>query len=229
MTNYWKAIYEATSREFEDSLLKQVGRTLNGQEVSEEQVDLAAQSVVRALRLNSDDSVIDLCCGNGVITRRLAPHVRGIVGVDFSAGLIAAAVRHSGAPNVRYVNADVLDLPGGYFGGLRKVVMYEALQHFSEVQCASLLDLLAFLERGSLVFFGGIPDRERLRVYYDTGEKFEFYLRREAEGRPHMGRWWLEEEIAEPATQRGFEVVFLAQDPFLYKSHYCFDLLLKKR
>ncbi len=70
----------------------------------------------RTLNLPSDAQVIDLCCGTGAVTRTLAgavPQGR-VVGVDFSDGMLAAAMNHATKPGVgeiSYVRSDVLNVP----------------------------------------------------------------------------------------------------------------------
>jgi hypothetical protein len=163
-----------------------------------------------------------------LITGQLAPHVKRVIGVDFTSGLIETAKTHNSLPNIEYVNSDVLRLPPGFFLGLKKVVMYEALQHFSLEQFAKLLDELCSLGTSSLVFLGSIPNKEKLNVYYDTEERYAFYLQREGEGKPHIGRWWLIEEIEQLVSTRGFKATLLLQEPTLYTAYYRFDVLLER-
>jgi 2-polyprenyl-3-methyl-5-hydroxy-6-metoxy-1,4-benzoquinol methylase len=205
-----------------------VGKTVNGREVSEAQVDLIVENIADILRLSEKDALIDLCCGNGLITRQLALIVESVVGVDFTLGLITAARRYSSAPNIEYIDSDVLRLSPKYFSGFKKIVMYEALQHFSMEQSVELVDGLSSLEPGSLVFLGSIPNKERLNAYYDTDEKYAYYVECESEGKPHIGRWWLMEEIARLVSTRGFKATYLSQEPRLYTAYYRFDVLLEK-
>ncbi len=228
MSDYWKSHYDAISSQYSGSLLKQVGKTINGQEISESQVKLIVENIAHVLQLNANDSVVDLCCGNGLISRQLAPHVKNIIGVDYTLSLIDAAKTYNSFSNIEYVNSDVLRLGPEYFSGLKKVVMYEALQHFSERQFDILLDELESLAACSLVFLGSIPSKEKLSVYYDTKEKFAFYMQRENEGRPHIGRWWLIKEIEQLVSMHGFKATFLSQAPKLYTAYYRFDVLLEK-
>jgi 2-polyprenyl-3-methyl-5-hydroxy-6-metoxy-1,4-benzoquinol methylase len=228
MSNYWKNFFDSVTKQFDGSLLKQVGKTLNGQEISEHQVSLIVEAIVTNLQLDEKDSVVDLCCGNGLVTRRLAPLVKEIIAVDFSDELIAVAVKHNNFHNIKYISSDVLNLDSNFFLGSRKVLMNEALQHLSEPQFGVLLDNLKNLEPGSLVFFGGIADKEKLKVYYDTEEKFAFYMQREREGKPHMGKWWLMKEIERLASTRGFKTTFLSQLPTMFTAYYRFDALLEK-
>lgn len=115
MSSYWKYYYDSNSRQFDGSLLKQVGKTVNGQDISELQMKLIVQNLANVLRLNDKDSVVDLCCGNGLITGQLAPHVKRVIGVDFTSGLIETAKTHNSLPNIEYVNSDVLRLPPDSF------------------------------------------------------------------------------------------------------------------
>src|SRR5437588_2008629 len=61
---------------------------------------------VTALQLRSGSTVLDLACGTGDLCRELARRGLSPVGVDFSAGMLAAA--RTTSPLVR---ADVLRLP----------------------------------------------------------------------------------------------------------------------
>lgn len=228
MKNYWQNRYDSNSKNFNQSLLKQVGKTVNGQEISEQQIEIMVERIVGALKLDAKDSVIDLCCGNGLMTKQLESRVGDIIGVDFSSGLIEMAEKFSKAANVSYLHSDVLELDEKYFKGLKKILISEAFQHFSREQFPVLLEKLKNLDRGSLLFLGGIPNQERLRDYYDTDEKYEFYLQREKEGKPHIGHWWLMSEIERISTLHGFRATYLAQDPNLYTAHYRFDAVIEK-
>ena len=228
MNSYWKYYYDSNSRQSDGSLLKQVGKTVNGRDISELQMKLIVQSIANILRLTTKDLVVDLCCGNGLITERLAPRVRRVIGVDFTPGLIKTAKMHNTLHNIDYIISDVLRLDSGFFLGLKKVVMYEALQHFSPKQFAKLLDELRSLDTGSLVLLGSIPNKEKLKVYYDTEEKYAFYVKRESEGKPHIGRWWSIEEIERLVSMRGFKVIPLPQEPTLYTAYYRFNVLLER-
>lgn len=228
MSNYWKDHYDRISLEHGDELLKQVGKTVNGERVADDQIKLIIESVTSALEINENDILIDLCCGNGVLTRKIAPRALNVVGIDFSKGLIDEANKHSRLDNITYLQHDVLSLPGQFFSGKRKVLMYEAMQHFTQDDFHALLQALTGLDSGSIVLFGSVPDKARLRNYYDTDEKYSFFQQRESEGRPHMGKWWMTNEIEIIAARSRFQTQFLPQPSTLYTSHYRFNLLLKK-
>ncbi|HKU85401.1 MAG TPA: class I SAM-dependent methyltransferase [Casimicrobiaceae bacterium] len=52
-------------------------------------------------------SVLELACGTGLFTRRLAPHAESVTAVDASPEVLAINQSRVAAPNVRYVEADL--------------------------------------------------------------------------------------------------------------------------
>ena len=60
----------------------------------------------------------------------------------------------------------------------------------------------------------------------DFNNKFEFYLKCEKEKRPHMGKWWDQNEINILAKKLGWKYKFIEQPNDLVTSYYRFDVLL---
>jgi 2-polyprenyl-3-methyl-5-hydroxy-6-metoxy-1,4-benzoquinol methylase len=225
---YWESYYNSNSKRYNNSLLKQVGKTVNGNEVSKEQIELIITNINKSLCLSKNNSLIDLCCGNGLITRQLAPYVNKVLGVDMSSGLIKIAKQFNNNHNIEYINSNALDLDNNLFTEFEKVLMYEAVQHFSKYQLFDLLQKLGSLHTGSLFLLGSIPNKEKIKDYYNTEEKFMYYIRCENEGKSHMGRWWTMNEIEQIASNCGFKPTFSFQDQALYTSYYRFDVILEK-
>ncbi|HKH11057.1 MAG TPA: class I SAM-dependent methyltransferase [Rubrobacter sp.] len=72
------------------------------------------RKVVRATGLRPGDAALDLACGTGSLTRKLAETVGpegSVLGLDFSAEMLGAA-RARPAPNVEYRLGDATDLAG---------------------------------------------------------------------------------------------------------------------
>ena len=60
--------------------------------------------------------VLDFGCGIGRLAGALAPHVRSVIGLDVSAGMIAEAARRHSAANLRFAKSDgecAIDRPAG--------------------------------------------------------------------------------------------------------------------
>lgn len=228
MNNFWKNHYDQNVEIFKDSLYKQVGKTVNGVPVDSGQLNIITSNIIDKLALNHDDVLVDMCCGNGLITKSLAPNVKKVIGVDFSQGLIDTAISTSHAGNITYMASDALQLTRDFFIEGSKLCMYEALQFFSIDMLEKLLKNMSYIRSGTIFFIGSVPDKDKLWNYYDTEEKKQFYLRSEAENKPHMGNWWGKSGLELVAAKNGYKATFLNQNSELYTSYYRFDCLLEK-
>ena len=163
-------IYNNNVELFKDDLYKQVGKTVNGVAVNEQQLEITTENVVTQLQLTQEDTVIDLCCGNGLITRRVAKSVKKIIGVDFSERLIEIAKDASHAVNIDYRVENVAALDDKILPPGSKCYMYDALAFFSASMVAQVLVQLGAsgIEK---VMIGCVPDQEKLWTYYNTDEK----------------------------------------------------------
>ncbi|HPK01751.1 MAG TPA: class I SAM-dependent methyltransferase [Candidatus Sumerlaeota bacterium] len=211
--------------------LRQVGKTVGGQPISAAQVGVIADSIVGHLHLTAGDRLLDVCCGNGLLTRILADHCAAATGVDFSPPLIAVARRDHLAANIRYhlMSALALDAPTLLAEGpFSRLLVYEALQHFTPRDLDPLLDgLLALAAPRFRLLLGGIPDRRRKWRFYDTPRRRLDYLRRRLTGREAIGTWWDPATLARAAARRGLACRILPQDPRLHTAHYRFDVLIE--
>ncbi|MBO9579104.1 MAG: demethylmenaquinone methyltransferase [Microbacteriaceae bacterium] len=68
-------------------------------------------ATVRAIDPKPGDRVLDVACGTGTSTAALAKRGAKVVGLDFSAGMIAEAVRRH--PGLEFVAGDAMALPFG--------------------------------------------------------------------------------------------------------------------
>jgi SAM-dependent methyltransferase len=226
----WRSVGRAPSGEVDDAL-RQVGKTVLGVPVPEEQLAIIVAAITANLDLGPDDHVIDLGCGNGVLTERIARIVTSVEGVDVSSNLIEDAKAYRNPPNVRDRVADLAheSVPGPTGAATAKWYAYEVLQHLAVDEADRLLARVADAAPApARVFFGSIPDRDRLEAFYDTPERMGRYRRMVAAGNEQIGTWWVPSEIASLARARGFTCRMLPQDPSLYTAHYRFDALLTR-
>ena len=106
-----------------------------------------ADAIIRAVKPAPDMDALDLGCGTGLLTLRLQPLVRTILGVDSSRGMLAvleAKARVQGLPNVQ---ARFVDLEKGeeLEGEFHLVVSSMALHHVPDT--AALFKRLHALTR----------------------------------------------------------------------------------
>jgi hypothetical protein len=107
----WREVWDAWPRACErGDHLRQVGKTVGGVPIPREQVSLMTGAIAERLDLKSSDVLLDLCCGNGLITSRLAECCRRVVGIDFSEPLLDIARTRPHAGNVVYQLGSVTDL-----------------------------------------------------------------------------------------------------------------------
>jgi len=228
MSEYWKSHYNNNADKFADSPLKQVDRTINGIEMGDDQLQITIDSVRQVLQLERDDRIVDLCCGNGLITHALAPIVQAAVGVDFSDKLIEHANRTSAAPNLRYLVADVTTLSHSFYAETTKVYMRDSVSCLDTESLLKVLDGLKGAPNISAIFIAGVPDACKLNVYYDDDRKMTYYKERELAGKPHIGNWWSRAEMNNLVEKAGLKLDILDQHPALASAFYRYDCLIRK-
>jgi malonyl-CoA O-methyltransferase len=95
--------------------------------------DLARSVLRQQLNDLHGRDVLEIGCGTGLNTRYLAEHSRSVLGIDFSAGMLAQARRNISASNVRFEQADIRQgwsLPERAFD---VVVCMLVLEHIEDV------------------------------------------------------------------------------------------------
>ncbi|MBI3450381.1 MAG: class I SAM-dependent methyltransferase [Acidobacteria bacterium] len=229
MTNWVKHWEEFPARFPRHDHLRQVGKTVAGEPISPRQFETILNVIDNALQLTSDDALLDLCCGNGVLTSRLAARCREAVGIDSSVALLRVAEEDHAQPNLRYHQLSALELPqlatstGGPF---TKVLIYEALQHFAPHDLAALLAGIARLVApGARLFMGSVPDRARRSRFHDTPRRRLVATLRRIAGRDAIGTWWEREMVWAALESAGWSCAILDQPRALHTAHYRFDLL----
>lgn len=212
--------------------LRQVGKTVNGQPISNKQFDLVLFSIRNALCLRTDDTVLDLCCGNGLITKQIAGGVRMVTGIDFSKPLISVASTDQCAENVQYLRMSVLDINAKTMMNLprfTKIYLYEALQHFAYSDLRIILrNILSLSCPTPTIFLGSIPDRKGKWNFYNTNRRRLDYVLRRIRGQEAIGTWWSRERIERTCREMNLRSQFIRQDEQLHTAHYRFDARISR-
>jgi len=113
-------------------------------------------SLVAAVQITSDEHVLDLACGTGVVTREvervLGPRGR-VVGLDINEGMIDVAKKYerTGPGEISYVLASALEtgLPGNTFD---VVLCQQGFQFFPDQTKALFETLRVLKDRGRVCF-----------------------------------------------------------------------------
>jgi len=203
---YWSE-YPKTHGETE--FLKHVGTTVNGKPYSEEEFNRMVLGIAEQLELRPGDDVLDVCCGNGVVTAQLAKKCRHIAGVDFSDTLLDIASRYHRPANVAYykLNALRLDALAGMANRrFNKVLMYGALQCIQYQDLEPMLrNIVRLTSQDRIVLLGSIPDKRRKRFFFNTIKRKVMSLVYTLRGRDAMGTWWDEDFIRQTCNALGLE------------------------
>lgn len=112
-------------------------------------------AVLARLSGTKPELVVDLGCGTGQLTQRLADHFPSaeVIGVDYSAGMLDEA-RHRVGAEVSLVRADALDLPFG--AASADVVVCTESFHWYRDQPRTLAALAAILRPGGQLLIASI-------------------------------------------------------------------------
>jgi len=213
--------------------LKQVGHTIAGKPYSKDIFNALVMNIRDSLSLHQHDVVLDLCCGNGVITAQLSPHCKSITGLDFSIPLIDIANQVHKPANTFYFRQDVLELKeikSPEDGLFNKILMYGALQHFQKQDLEPLLVKvfkLSAIETRMLI--GGIPDIRRRNQFLDSfGRKLQFAIRKLL-GRDQIGAWWNPDDLKNICSRQDLNCVIVDTPQGRPGSHYRFDAIISRR
>jgi ubiquinone/menaquinone biosynthesis C-methylase UbiE len=87
--------------------------------------------------LRPHQTVLDFGCGPGFLARAVSAHVRQVVAVDVSRGVIACAAALNGANNIRYVVNTSTDLAAVTDDSVDLMYSFAVIQHLHKEQTAA--------------------------------------------------------------------------------------------
>lgn len=102
---FWSEYQTGVANKDEQS---QVLRTRNKQPIDQRKWEITLDIVVHQLELQSDDILLDLCCGNGLLTAAFGPRIAGVEAVDISP-VLTGRLEARGQPNGRITTSDMRD------------------------------------------------------------------------------------------------------------------------
>ena len=181
------------------------------------------------LDLNTDDRLLDICCGNGVITHEMAAHCEQVFGIDLSSVQVDNA-RESATGNVTFLEGDALGLSSLVSGPFDKVLCYFSFQYFDTYQKGqkALSEMNKVLKPGGVIFLGDIPDYHRKDQFYQTWKAILKHQVDRLLDREAMGKFWKAEELDTITRDLGLKGSKVEQPDGMLYSHYRFDYRVEK-
>ena len=223
--SYWKNYWNNTA--LDKSLLNQVQRNSNKKG---DGLLLVETHLVELLNLSNSDTLLDVCCGNGLITNRLSKHCNTVLGIDFSPLLIDIATQNNTYSSVEYLVGDATTITKITNHKFDKIVLNFSFQYFNfEDGLRVVSEMKKLLKPNGLILLGDIPDQKRFWTYYNTFPKRFFYFKQWLFKQPKMGKFWSAQEMMKIAMQNNLKGTFLKQKEKLPHAHYRFDFLLENK
>jgi cyclopropane fatty-acyl-phospholipid synthase-like methyltransferase len=230
----WYAYWNENPKHYgELEFFKQVGKTVGGMPIANSLLRIITSEIIEKLSLCGEDRVLDLCCGNGLVSAGISDHCAQLVCIDFSETLIDIARKHHPRKNIEYFCRSILE-PAFYSEladrRINKILMYEALQNLRVEDLSFLLGMAKkMLPEDGVVLLGSIPNVSKLWCFYDTSERKAEYFQRVANGTEAIGTWWDQGHLREICENHGFQAEILSQNGALHTAHYRFDALIRNR
>lgn len=227
MTDYWKSFWLTHAKENQGTEPQsQVLRTLNKQPVSPEVFAAIVDSIVVMLKPAPGNDLLDLCCGNGVITRELINRFAAVTAVDLSEVFVAQISSRTAAKITAFAaDARTVEFPENSFD---RILLYAGLQYFSEAETVALfMRLRRWIRDGGLVVIGDIPDATHKWNFFNSPERESAYFEALRDGQPIVGNWFEPGWLEKLSHHAGFaSAVTKLQPPSFPYQHYRFDLVL---
>ncbi|MFK7920634.1 MAG: class I SAM-dependent methyltransferase [Bacteroidia bacterium] len=208
---------------------QQVARIGGKGEMSVLILEETAARIGQVLELKSSDHILDVCCGNGLLTQMILPYCKQITGVDISEGQIALA-QDLTIENIDFKVADATGLQSVISGPFDHVVLYFSFQYLeTPAQAKACIQQMSeLLKPGGRILLGDVPEREKLKVFYPKQkDRLKYELKRRW-GRSLMGRFWSLRELEAMAHPLGLSIKRIEQPTHFPYAHYRADFLLQK-
>ncbi|MEL7530864.1 MAG: class I SAM-dependent methyltransferase [Bacteroidota bacterium] len=223
----WKAHWDQAA-EAQDPY-QQVARVGGKGPLGEQTLAETAARIASVLQLKPSDHLLDVCCGNGLLTQKLLPHCGQITGVDLSAAQIKLAQKNQ-QEKLQFLVADATNLEAQLSGPFDHIALYFSFQYLeTEAQASACIEQMAkLLKPGGRILLGDVPEREKLGVFYPKQLDRWKYALKLRWGKSLMGRFWSLDEIEAMAIPLGLKVQRLEQPEHFPYAHYRADFLLEK-
>ena len=207
---------------------EQVLRTFNKRAIKPELWKFTLEDIDKKFPVGSDDDLLDLCCGNGLLARHYASKCRSITGVDISTKLIEVLEKRD-LDNVKTELADIrkVDFSKNMFS---RILFYAGIQYLTEAESIDLFHkFVKWLRPGGLLFIGDIPDRRLIWTFYDTPDRQKIYFDNYVVGKDVVGTWFDRDWLEKLSKYAGFQrSKALNQHPNLIYAKFRFDLVCKR-
>ena len=218
----WEKFWNHTANTFSDPLM-QVQRKDN------DSVKKTAENIIFHLDIKKQDDILDVCCGNGLLTSLIAPHCKSIQGIDISENLITLA--KAKYPTINFQREEAIAITKHYVPAtFDKVYLQFSFQYFDQKGMGEkvIKEIMQVLKPGGKLFIGDIPDHANRWNHYNTLLKKFYYITSTLRGKNRMGKFWKKKELQNICKRLKVKGKVIIQPSHLPYAHYRFDYLIEK-
>lgn len=205
----------------------QVLRTRNKMPIDEARWQLTLESVAAQLDFSPDDTLLDLCCGNGLFTMAFNGLVARVEALDICEPLIERLK----AKSLQNVCAQAMDIREADFlpQSFSKVLWYAGIQYLDEADIVRMMrKICGWMKPGGILFIGDVPDRAKLWNYFNDTQRKTAYFDALAARQPIIGTWLEADWLAQLCLAAGFtQAQAVPQDAQLIYADFRYDLLAR--
>jgi ubiquinone/menaquinone biosynthesis C-methylase UbiE len=214
-----------------DDAARQVGRLHGKQTLSTDISAKCVEHLIQIGEINSAHHILDICCGNGMITALIAQHCNKIVGIDFAESLLIHA--RNSYPHIDFYQDDVkipfTKLPTSM--KFDRITCCFSFQYFETYNhgLAVIKNLLPYLHPKGKIILTDVPDRKRFFRYYNSYSRLFHLAMLMANNKNDMGKFWSEEELNLIANELGLTGKKIEQPKDLPYAAYRMDYVFSNQ
>jgi ubiquinone/menaquinone biosynthesis C-methylase UbiE len=136
-----------------ENLFHAVGRPYDDYEINN-----LIEDIKNKLNFNSDDVVLDVGCGSGIVLSVIKKFVREVTGIDFSEQMILLAKENNRNINFYVYQSDNMPFEDNYFN---KIICYSVFHYFQDIDYAykTIDEFLRVCKPGGKILLGDIPSK----------------------------------------------------------------------
>lgn len=207
-----------------------ISRTRRGETVSDEVWNQTIAYMKDLLEINKQTVLLELCCGNGLVSGELAPSCKEVFGVDYSETLLGQFKKRYSSENINLICSDVnrFVIEKNKFD---VILIYFSIQHFNERDSFLLIEkCINSISPKGKILIGDIPDLDKKWRYINKDEYHRDYFHRLVNLSPKIGNWFQKDFfLAMNSCYKETSFHVLEQPIYQINSDYRFDVLISKQ
>jgi len=229
--NFWED-YRNITIETQSDLFYQVGKTKNKLPINKADFENLIEDIIVSLQISKNDVLLELCCGNGLITKIVAQRCKEVYAFDFTKHLIDTAQEFNADANIFYTigNAKEDFFKLFPFNELpNKFLFNDALAYFTPADLKKIIETISNYCSNFELYVTNVPLDELKYNFYNTPERVQHYEENLKNGdfsNNGIGRWWSEQELISIAED--FKLHYKIQQPDAALTNFRINILYKK-